>query len=90
MPEVSGAPHFTQPIHSAVAVEGTTAAFEVVVFGQKPLQVAWYKDGEPCANNPNYEFIVNENENRYAHNFIKNFITNQKSMGNIFKNCVRL
>ena len=60
------APHFTQPIHSVVACEGSSTAFEVVITGQKPISVNWLKDGVNCAENPNYEIEENDIENRYC------------------------
>jgi titin len=60
------APHFTQPVHSVVATEGSCAAFEVVLTGQKPMNVQWLKDGAECQENPNYEITENDHENRYS------------------------
>ena len=60
------APHFTQPIHSVVACEGSSTAFEVVITGQKPISVNWLKDGVNCTENPNYEIEENDTENRYC------------------------
>ena len=51
------APHFTQPVHSVVACEGSSTAFEVVINGQKPLSVQWLKDGVDCTENPNYRML---------------------------------
>ena len=60
------APHFVQPLHSNVLVEGSCAAFEVVIIGEKPIEVQWLKDGQNCAENPNYEVSENDTTNHYT------------------------
>ena len=59
-------PHFAQPMHSNVAVEGSGVAFEVVITGQRPMEVAWLKDGVNCSDNPNFELSENDAMNSYV------------------------
>uniref|UniRef100_A0A8C2ZP43 Ig-like domain-containing protein n=1 Tax=Cyclopterus lumpus TaxID=8103 RepID=A0A8C2ZP43_CYCLU len=40
------APTFTQPLQSAVALEGSAAAFEAQVSGSPVPEVSWFRDGQ--------------------------------------------
>lgn len=60
------APHFVQPLHSNVLVEGSCAIFEVVIIGEQPMEVQWFKDGDNCGENPNYEISEDDTTNHYT------------------------
>ncbi|KAI8485775.1 hypothetical protein Bbelb_364850, partial [Branchiostoma belcheri] len=53
-------PKFVQPIRSIAVVEGKRAEFEGLVTGDPQPEVTWYKDGQDCTQNPDFEIAYIE------------------------------
>ncbi|CAH1249861.1 OBSCN [Branchiostoma lanceolatum] len=57
-------PKFVQPIRSIAVVEGKRAEFEGLVTGDPQPEVTWYKDGQDCSQNPDFEIAYIEGQAR--------------------------